>query len=267
MKKNNKISYLLLSYNQNMYFSSIEEILLYVTNKNQKQQNIQLYELGTIDEYNRIIIKSEIYKLEIIKQEIESYGINCFIGNLDSDELKQKRYEYLKFKFPNRNILDLEKELETSYLQNKRIKLQYEPIILEVSDEAENTNEKKLFITYKQSKNWTSTKKSIKKIAKKYYSRKPEFDENWINKYNRLFYQSDDIQLLNKIQNDFQKEGVETIILDSEEEFIQYRMEYIKYHHSDRDAYFLHSKWKLEFLNGWFNREKWPPIIFVKKNY
>lgn len=255
---------LLLEYNQTMHFISIEEILLYVTKQISHKLKTPIYKPGSIDEFNRVIVKGNIEYLKFVSSKLNKYGIRSYIGNINDVEFVKKRHQYIKYKFPFRNLHEVDNELKQNYINNIKTSLSsYEPIILEIDDKEKYENEKLVCIAYKQNKTWSYILEKLEWIKRKYFSKNRFFDIKEINKYNRIFFHSKNEKIIMKLNSKLNENDIKTLILNNEEELIPYRMEYITYYYGIYQAPLLHTKWKLEYENGWYTKEKWDPIIVL----
>ena len=267
MKKSKKPiarSALLLNYNQRMYLLSINEIILYVTKQFHEKYQTPVFRPGLIGEYDRIILNDvEVPYLKMIQDELESYGIHTFIGHLEDPEFRYQRLEYIKYKFPDKDPLEEEIFLRELSFDRGPLILQYEPIILEVND-VKNfpSNEKLLVILYEQYLAWNQIKQILHQTAKEF--RIDYYDEK-INKFERVYWSSTKVEKLQLVQDHLLGKGVQCLILDNTDSIMPFRLGYIRHYYPGDDVAFLHAKWRLEFENGWFNREHWDPMIRIKK--
>lgn len=265
----NKDLYLMLDYIQTMYFVSIEEILFFFTKKYKELKNIDVYSPGSINEYNRIIIKGKQKNLVFMQNIFNEYGVRTSISTLGNEGFEQKRKEYIKFKFGPERLSEIENNLKANFGSGVKQTYQYEPIILEIDNSCKYQGETIIFISYYQSLSWGTIQDRLEKVMKKIRRKvriKEKFGANSINKYNRIFFHSDNEYHIDYVANVLRMNGLNIIILNDEEEFVPYRIEYIKkYYNSSINASFLQSKWRYEHNNGWFNKEKWDPVILVKK--
>lgn len=257
---------LLLAYNQNMYLISVFEIILYFSRIYNKKYGLDLFDPEKIDEYDRHIVTSSNLKLlTAFQQELKEYGVNTMINNLEDPEFRSHRLKYIKYKFPDYDPYDFETSLRENYQRKHKIVFHYEPIILEVNKQSKYYGNKLLFILYKQSVPWANIEQILAKLAKKYSHIGLSWHPLKINRYNRIFYYDTNEENIRLIRQELTKKEINTLVLDQEEEFITYRLEYIQHYYPDMGSSFLHAKWRLEYENGWFNRERWDPIIFIPK--
>lgn len=263
--KKNKNSFLLLDYIQTMYFVSIEEILFYFTSKYQDKYNIDIYKFNSIDEFNRVITKGKYNDLLELKKILELYGVNTSIGNLNDETFRSKRINYIQFKFKDKDPFAYEKELINNYNNGLLSKNYYEPIILEIDENYKKyPGQTLVYIIYEQFLKWDLIKKrliNIHEIMIKKKILKEEFNIANINKYERLFFNSFDKQKIYYVTDLLTQNGINFVILNNEDDFVPFRQNYIAHYYGKNNISFLQSKWRYEYLNGWYVNENWDPII------
>ena len=266
-KKTTEKYLLLLDYYQNMYLVSVYEVVFYVVTIYRKKFNLASFNPDVIDEYNRIILEHNNLKaLEALRKELKDYGVNISIHkSLDDEEFRAQRLRYIKYKFPDEDTYKFENSLRANFNNKVKTIFHYEPIILEINKQPKYYNNKLLMILYKQSLNWNTIDSILTKVAKRFHHYNVHYFPNKINRYNRIFYYDTNEDNINKVREELTKKEINTLVLDNEEEFIIYRLQYIKHYYPEMSSSFLHAKWRLEYENGWFNKERWDPIIYIPK--
>lgn len=260
----------LLDYNQTMYFSSIQEVLAYVvTSFNQSlapAAPLQIFPNGPLDEYNRIIIADVRMKLlRAFRARLMQFGIATTVGLQDDPVFQAARLAYIKYKFCPSDPALFAANLENNHVHKLANVLHYEPIILAVdpfvASDSLTSQQKIIFISYYQTLSWTKLQQALQTIAKRHRRAGVVYIPTTINKYNRRFYSNSDETLVWAVVQSLAAAEVLTVVLDDEAAFVSYRLDYIRHYYPAATASFLHAKWRLEYANGWFSQEPWPPLI------